>query len=122
LKKARPFSSLVILMRVKSTNTCKENFFATGSNLNSKSESYIASGYQASESGSVCMSLFNYSKYSTRSKIGEGETHIETEKPCKSSTYYQCKAVCAATRNYPTVDVSIGPGAGVSEHSKHSSV
>jgi hypothetical protein len=36
--------------------------------------------------------------------------------------YYQCKAACAATRNYTTVDVSIGPGAGVSEQIKHSSV
>jgi hypothetical protein len=36
--------------------------------------------------------------------------------------YYQCKAARAATRNYTTVDVSIGPGAGVSEQIKHSSV
>jgi hypothetical protein len=36
--------------------------------------------------------------------------------------YYQCKAARAATRNYTSVDVSTGPGAGVSEQIKHSSV
>jgi hypothetical protein len=39
-----------------------------------------------------------------------------------SSTYYQCKAARAALRNYATVDVSIGPEAGVSEIAKFSSV
>jgi hypothetical protein len=92
------------------------------SNMKSKSGSDIASGYQASESDSVVTSMFNYSKYGTRSKIGKGETLLETEKPVMSSTYYQCKAARAATRNYPTVDVSIGPSAGVSEQSKHCSV
>lgn len=91
-------------------------------NMKSKSGSDIASGYQASESDSVVTSMFNYSKYGTRSKIGKGETLSETEKPVMSSTYYQCKAARAATRNYPTVDVSIGPSAGVSEQSKHCSV
>jgi hypothetical protein len=38
------------------------------------------------------------------------------------STYYQCKSARHALRNYPTVDVSIGPSAGVSENVKHSSV
>jgi hypothetical protein len=91
-------------------------------NSNSKSDSDNASGYQASKSGSNCTSMFNYSKYGTRSKIGEGEVCIETEKPCMSSTYYQCKAARAAIRNYPTIDVSIGQGAGVSELCKHGSV
>jgi hypothetical protein len=97
-----------------------ENISEMSSRYGSGSEN--ASGYQASESGSVGMKLFNYSKYGTRSKIGEGETHFHTEKPCMPSMYYQCKAACAATRNYTTVDVSIGPGAGVSEQIKHSSV
>jgi hypothetical protein len=91
-------------------------------NMNSKTDSDNASGYQASESGSNYISVFNYSKYGTRSKIEEGEVCIETEKPCMPSTYYQCKAARAAIRNYPTVDVSIGQGAGVSEFCKHSSV
>jgi hypothetical protein len=91
-------------------------------NMNIKTDSDNGSGYQASESGSNYTSMFNYSKYGTRSRIGEGEVYIETEKPGMSSTYYQCKAARAAIRNYPTVDVSIGQGAGVSELCKHSSV
>jgi hypothetical protein len=94
----------------------------SASNMKSKSGSDIASGYQASESDSAVTSMFNYSKYGTRSKIGKGETLFETEKPVMSSTYYQCKAAPAVTRNLPTVDVSIGPSAGVSEQSKHCSV
>jgi hypothetical protein len=66
--------------------------------------------------------LFNYSKYGTRSKVGEGETLIESKKPAMPSTYYQCKSARHASRNYPTVDVSIGPSAGVCENVKHSSV
>jgi hypothetical protein len=99
------------------TETVNENISEPGSalNMNSKSGSDMASGYQASESGSAVTSRFNYSKYGTRSKIGKGETLLETEKPCMSSTYYQCKVACAVTRNHPTVDVSIGPSAGVSE-------
>jgi hypothetical protein len=50
-------------------------------NMNSKSGSDIASGYQASESDSAVTSMFNYSKYGTRSKIGKGETLLETENP-----------------------------------------
>jgi hypothetical protein len=38
------------------------------------------------------------------------------------STYYQCKSARHESRNYPTVDVSIGPSAGVCENEKHSSV
>jgi hypothetical protein len=85
-------------------------------------ETGSVSGYQASRSSSNRTNLFNYTKYGTRSKIGEDEIHIECEKPSMSSTYYQCKAARAALRNYATVDVSIGPEAGVSTISKYSSV
>ncbi len=89
---------------------------------NSNRESDSGSGYQESESENLRNSLFNYSKYGTRSKVGEGETLIESEKPVMPSTYYQCKSARHASRNYPTVDVSIGPSAGVSENVKHRSV
>jgi hypothetical protein len=85
-------------------------------------ETGSVSGYQASKSSSNKTNLFNYTKYGTRSKLGEDEVYIECEKPSMSSTYYQCKAARAALRNYATVDVSIGPEAGVSEVAKFSSV
>jgi hypothetical protein len=88
----------------------------------SNRESDSGSGYQESESENPKNSLYNYSKYGTRSKVGEGETLIESEKPAMPSTYYQCKSARHASRNYPTVDVSIGPSAGVCENEKHSSV
>jgi hypothetical protein len=89
---------------------------------NSNLESDFGSGYQESESENLRNSLFNYWKYGTCSKVGEGETLIESEKPVMPSTYYQCKSARHALRNNPTVDVSIGPSAGVSENVKHSSV
>ncbi|MFN9897446.1 MAG: hypothetical protein ACK55Z_01355, partial [bacterium] len=55
---------------------------------NSNRESDSGSGYQESESENLKNSLFNYSKYGTRSKVGEGETLIESEKPVMPSTYY----------------------------------
>jgi hypothetical protein len=80
------------------------------------------SGYKDSESEFTRNSLFNYSKYGTRSKVGEGETLIDSEKPTMPSTYYQCKSARDASRTYSTVDVSIGPSAGVCENVKYSSV
>ncbi len=92
------------------------------SSTDNDSETGSNSGYQASKSSSNRTNLFNYTKYGTRSKIGENEIHIESEKPSMPSTYYQCKAARAALRTYSTVDVSIGPEAGVSDISKYSSV
>ncbi len=85
-------------------------------------ETGSVSGYQASKSSSNKTNLFNYTKYGTRSKLGDDEVYIECEKPSMSSTYYQCKAARAALRNYATVDVSICPEAGVSKIAKFSSV
>jgi len=94
----------------------------SGSEHDSNRESDSASGYQASLSDYEKNSRFNFTKYGTRSKVGEGETYLESEKPVMSSTYYQCKAARAASRTYMTVDVTIGPEAGVSEPIKHGSI
>jgi hypothetical protein len=103
-----------------------ENLSDMLSLLDSSSEDDVengsVSGYQASKSSSNRTNLFNYTKYGTRSKIGEDEIHIECEKPSMFSTYYQCKAARAELCNYATVDIFIGPEAGVSEISKFSSI
>jgi hypothetical protein len=65
---------------------------------------------------SYCESkLYNYSKYGTRSRVGDGEQYIEADKPQMSSNYHQCKAAREAAMSYPTVTVSLGPEVGVSK-------
>jgi hypothetical protein len=73
------------------------------------------SGYFASSSETGESSFFNYSKYGTRSRIGEGEKYIGSEKPPMSSNYYQCKAARGANMSHITYKVGLGPDAGTCE-------
>jgi hypothetical protein len=59
--------------------------------------------------------LYHYRKHGTRSRKGEGDQYIEADKPQMASNYHQCKAAREAAMMYPTVTVSPGPEAGVSE-------
>jgi hypothetical protein len=105
---------------LSSPPTDREKVKVSDTILNSSFDSN--SGYLTSNSDTCGNSLFNYSKYGTRSKVGEGETYIETEKPQLSSTYYQCKAARAACMSYQTVNVSLGPEAGSVDSVKHASI
>jgi hypothetical protein len=104
---------------LSSPPTDKDKVNVSVADMNSSFDSN--SGYQASNSDTG-NSLFNYSKYGTRSKVGEGELYKETEKHHMSSTYYQCKAARAASMSYQTVNVSLGPDAGTSVSVKHASI
>jgi hypothetical protein len=73
------------------------------------------SGYVATSSKTGESSYFNYSKYGTRSRIGEGEKHIGSEKLPMSSNYYQCRAARGANLSHITYKVGLGPDAGTCE-------
>jgi hypothetical protein len=73
------------------------------------------SGYVATSSETGESSYFNYSKYGTRSRIGEGEKHIGSEKPPMSLNYYQCRAARGANLSHITYKVGLGPDAGTCE-------
>ena len=85
--------------------------------LDSETVSDTQSGYIASSSSETCESSnFNYSKYGTRSRIGEGEKYIGSEKPPMSSNYYQCRAARGANMSHITYKVGLGPEAGTCEN------
>ncbi len=85
--------------------------------FDSETVSDTQSGYIASSSSETCESSnFNYSKYGTRSRIGEGEKYIGSEKPPMSSNYYQCRAARGANMSHITYKVGLGPEAGTCEN------
>jgi hypothetical protein len=85
--------------------------------FDSETVSDTQSGYIASSSSETCESSnFNYSKYGTRSRIGEGEKYIGSEKPPMSSNYYQCRAARGANMSHIPYKVGLGPEAGTCEN------
>jgi hypothetical protein len=93
----------------------KEKVNDYDSESNSTRNSENQSGYMASTCETCESMCYNYSKYGTRSRVGEGEQYIDSEKPQMSSNYFQCRAARGATLSHITYKVNLGPEAGTSE-------